>query len=125
MIDLGTICISITPFFNSTTRQNDYKKRPVLILGVADSGDYNALPISRVTNSRNLDLCYDIQIDPSVFPNLKLSTLSYVRTHKQTVVNKASLQVISNMKTEYPDLFTLILNKLEQYNSNIINNARC
>ena len=82
------------------------------------------LPISRVTNSRNLDSSYDIQVDPSIYPNLKLTASSYVRTHKQTVVNKASLNEISNMKREYPDLYTEILDKLEEYNNSLITNAR-
>lgn len=124
MIEAGSVCISVTPFYDTTTRKSSFKKRPVLVLGDADSGDFNVLPISRVTNSRNLDSSYDIQVDPSIYPNLKLTASSYVRTHKQTVVNKASLNEISNMKREYPDLYTEILDKLEEYNNSLITNAR-
>jgi uncharacterized protein YifN (PemK superfamily) len=124
MIAAGSVCISVTPFYDITTRTNGFKKRPVLVLAAADSGDFNVLPISRVTNSRNLDPSYDIQVDPLIYPNLKLTAKSYVRTHKQTVVNKSSLNEISNMKNEYPELYTEILDKLEEYNNNLITNAR-
>lgn len=124
MIEAGSICVSIVPYYNSSTGKNDFKKRPVLVLGAADSGDYNVLPISRVTNSRNLDLTYDIQIDPSTYPSLKLTAISYVRIHKQTVVNKASLNEISNMKKDYPDFFIQILDKLNEYNNYLIENAK-
>lgn len=125
MIEAGSICISVTPFFNTATGKNEFKKRPVLVLGAADFDDFNVLPISRVTNSRNLDPSYDIQVDSSIYPNLKLNaTISYVRTHKQTVVHRSTLNEISNMKVEYPDLFTGILDKLEEYNTNLITDAR-
>ncbi len=124
MIEAGSVCISVTPFYDTAKRKNGFKKRPVLVLGAADSGDFNVLPISRVTNSRNLDSSYDIQVDPLIYPNLKLTAKSYVRTHKQTIVNKASLNEISNMKSEYPDLYTEILDKLEEYNTNLITDAR-
>ena len=124
MIEAGSVCISVTPFYDTKTRKNSFKKRPVLVLGAADLGDFNVLPISRVTNLRNLDPVYDIQVDPLSYPNLKLKVSSYVRTHKQTVVNEASLNEISNMKREYPDLYTSILDKLEEYNKNLITNAK-
>lgn len=124
MIEAGNICISLTPFYNTATGKSDFKKRPVLVLGAADSGDYNVLPISRVTNPRHIDPCYDIQVDPSVYPSLNLTALSYVRTHKQTVVNKSSLNDISNMKVEYPDLYSQILDRLVQYNNYLIGGAR-
>ena len=124
MIEAGSVCISITPFYDTTTRKNSFKKRPVFVLGAADSGDFNVLPISRVTNPRNLDPIYDIQVDPLIYPNLNLTAVSYVRTHKQTVVNKASLNEISNMKSEYLDLYTTILDKLEEFNNSLITNAR-
>lgn len=124
MIEAGKICVSVTPFYNIKTGKNDFKKRPVLVLGIADAGDFNVLPISRVTNSRNLDLHYDIQVNPSIYPNLNLTSLSYVRTHKQTVVNKSSLNEISDMKTEYLDLFTEILNRLHDYNFKMMSIAR-
>ena len=82
------------------------------------------MPISRITNSKNLDTCYDIPVDPVVFPDLRLNCFSYVRVHKQTVVNTASLNEVSDMKTEYPQLFSSILDKLELYNSAMIGAAR-
>lgn len=124
MIESGTICVSLTPFYNVGSGKYDFKKRPVLIIGTADFGDYNVLPISRITKSSNMDSDYDIQVDPSIYPNLKLSTLSYIRVHKQTVVNKATLNEISNLKSEYPILYNLILDKLEEYNTTMISYAR-
>ena len=37
MIEAGSVCISVTPFYDTTIRKNSFKKCPVLVLGVADS----------------------------------------------------------------------------------------
>lgn len=116
---IGKICISTTPYYDNMTHKQRFKKRPVLIIGQADSSDYNVLPISRVTNSKNLDPNYDIKVDPIVYPNLKLNALSYIRVHKQTVLNYASLNSIADLKYDYPQLFQKVIDKLKEYNNEL------
>lgn len=122
---IGKVCYSLMPFYNAAAKTNAFKSRPVLIIGVADSGDYNVLPLSRVTNSRMIDKDYDIPVSPAAYPKLNLKAPSYVRVHKQTVVNRNSISLnnMSDMKVEYPDLFIDILSKLEYYNKRLLENA--
>ncbi len=122
---IGKVCYSLTPYYDKTIGRNSFKKRPVLIIGNADSGDYNVLPLSRVTNSKMIDAYYDIPVSPLVYPKLNLTTLSYVRTHKQTFVNQASIssQIMGDMKSDYPDLYLDVLSKLEDYNKKLLKNA--
>ena len=78
---IGKVCLFIAPFYDTTTNQNAFKTRPSLVIGEADSGDYNILPISRVTNRKYLDSDYDILVNPSIYPKLNLDVISYVRVH--------------------------------------------
>lgn len=125
MIGIGEIHYSTTPYYNVQTHTNDFKKRPVLIIGKADSGDYTVLPLSRVTNRSKVDPNYDILIIPQNYPKLNLSAESYVRTHKQTVVNNASIigRIIGDVKKDYPTLFREIMDKLQEFNEQIRDNA--
>ena len=121
---IGKICSFITPYYDSVTKRNSFKSRPVLIIGVPDAGDYNVLPISRVTNQLNLDPNYDFPIDPNNYQLLNLTSKSYVRIHKQLFVHNSAIgKVICDMKADYPDLFLAVLAKLEEYNVNLINDA--
>ena len=82
------------------------------------------LPVSTVSRKENLDVLYDIEIDPQSYPKLNLNSASYVRAHKQTTVHKGSLvREISDMKTEYVELYVLILEKLESFNQEVMNEA--
>lgn len=125
MIGIGEIRYSTTPYYNIQTHTNDFKKRPVLIIGEADSSDYTVLPLSRITNQNMIDPNFDIKIIPQNYPKLTLTAVSYVRTHKQTVVNKASImgRVIGDVKKDYPTLFREIMNKLQEFNEQIRANA--
>jgi len=121
---IGEIYSFITPYFNSTLKKNSFKSRPVLIIGKANIGDYNVLPISRVTHKVNLDANFDIPIDPNIYPKLGLKSFSYVRTHKQMFAHQGELiNHIGNMKVDYEDLYLAILIKLEEYNKTLISNA--
>ena len=121
MMKSGFICYSTFPYFDISTHKNQFKKRPVLVLAKADSGDYNVLPISTITASQHIDVDYDIKVDPLNYPKLKLSKVSYVRIHKQSTAYESSLSFVSDMKKEYPDLFLKILEILEEYNKKIMN----
>lgn len=121
---IGKVCISVTPYYDRRTQRNSFKRRPVLILGDLRNNDYTVLPISRVTIQVNLDPEYDIKIDPSVYPNLCLNCISYVRTHKRTTVHSAAVtNVIGDMKNDYPDLYVDVLAKVEEYDKSLINGA--
>jgi len=121
---IGDVCVFASPYYDTVRRRNDFKARPSLIIGVADLGDYNILPISKVTDRRYLDADYDIPVFPSNYPNLNLNDPSYVRVHKQTVFHDRALhQVLSNMKTSYPELFLSVIVKLEEYSNKLIENS--
>lgn len=124
MFLIGKIANSVTPYYDVTKRKNLFKKRPVLIIGEADSGDYNVLPISKVSKKQYLSPDYDISVKPTDYPNLKLTSESYVRVHKQTTVNHNSVNsIISDMKASYPALFQGIMDKLKIYNDKIYNDS--
>lgn len=121
---IGKIYSSVIPFYDSVKQANSYKKRPVLIIGGPRNNDYTVLPISTVTKKVNLDADYDIEVNPAKYPLLNLNKICYVRTHKQTTVHRASLTTqIGNMKDDYEDLYLTVLEKLEEFNSNILNSA--
>ncbi len=121
---IGKVCVSTFPFFNVKTGKNEFKGRPVLIIGVADSTDYVALPLSRVTKSEYIDDEFDICVNPADYPRLNLTAVSYIRTHKQTIVNKATLRITADLKAEYSQLFARILDTLEKFNKCLIEKAR-
>ena len=102
----------------------EFKNRPILIVGQADSTDYVVLPISRVTNFANLDNNYDVPIEPSDVPLMNLKQRSYVRTHKQCVIHLGELtKEIVDFKNEYPDIYINIIAKTEAFQKHLIDNA--
>ncbi len=122
---IGKIFYSRTPFYNIKTGCQDFKNRPVLIIGIADIGDLNVLPLSRVTNRSNLDAYYDISVQKDEYPLLGLKADSYIRTHKLMFINEAELSqpYIGDIKGNYPDLFLEVLSRLEDYNKKLIMSA--
>lgn len=121
---IGEIRKLLTPFYNQRTHGMDMKTRPGLIIAKADSEDYVVLPISKISDSRRIDPVYDIKIDPAAYPMLSLNCVSYVRTHKQTVIHLAEIgDCISNMKTNYEDLFLEVLTKRDQFSAEVTNQA--
>lgn len=121
---IGKACVSIIKFYNKKTHNMGFKKRPVLVLGQADSTDYVVLPISRVTNRLNLDVDYDFPITPQECPLMNLKQTSYIRTHKQTVVNAGELtSIIVDFKKEYPDKYVNVIKKMEEFQKKLVDNA--
>ncbi len=113
---IGKICKALTPFYDRITRQMSYKARPALVLGKADGEDYVILPVSSISIKTNINPVYDITVDPVQYPKLHLKNVSYIRTHKQTVVHRASLHgVIGDLKSEYEDLYLTVLAKREEF----------
>lgn len=114
---IGWLCISVTPYYDVKLGRQSLKQRPVLIIGQADSEDFAALPVSRVTNKQYLHPYYDVPVDPAVFAASGLTVLSYVRTHKQTIVNRHAITTyMCDLRSTYPDLYVDIASKLEEYN---------
>ncbi len=121
---IGKVCTSVFPFYDVKTRKNAFKVRPILIIGAPDGGDYTVLPISRVTKPANVDIEYDIPLDPVHYPLLGLKEKSYIRVHKQTIVHRASIdKQLGDLKNEYAELYKNIMDKLEQFNKQLISNA--
>ena len=113
---IGKIYSSRFPFFDAVQHKLSFKARPVLIIGQADSDDFNVLPVSRVTLRQYLSPDYDIPLEPSVYPLLGLSAKSYFRVHKSGVVNVRDIvSPYGDLKSNYPDTYLRILAKLEMY----------
>lgn len=121
---IGEIRKARTPFYDFGTQSMSFKSRPALVIAKADDFDYVALPVSRITRRENLNPTYDIKIDPVAYPNLNLRAISYVRTHKQTIVNARDIgDLISDMEEEYPNLYLSILEKREEFSKEISEQA--
>lgn len=121
---IGKAYVSIFRFYDNRTNQMSFKRRPVLIVGKADSSDYVILPISRVTNQSNLDSHYDVPIEPANVPLMNLTQKSYIRTHKQSVVHAGELaREIVDFKSEYEDIYLDVLCKMEEFQKELIANA--
>ena len=124
---IGTVCISAFKYYDSAKQKMLFKGRPVLVIGRADSSDYVVLPISRVTKRENLDAHYDYEMKPETYARsaLQLSAVSYVRTHKQAVLNEGEItKQIFNLKQEFPEEYAEIIDLVEEFQRNLINNAR-
>lgn len=121
---IGEIRVTKTPFFDKTNNKQSFKSRPALVIGQADSSDYVVLPVSRVTNPHNIDTTYDVLLDPVVYPALNLKKVSYVRTHKQTVIHDSNIdKLVSNLKMSYEDLYIEILAKMEDFQKTLLEKA--
>lgn len=117
---IGWLCMSVTPYYDVKLGKQSFKQRPVLIIGQADSEDYAVLPVSRVTKKQYLHPDFDIPVDPAIFDKSGLKVISYVRTHKQTVVNRYAITAqLCDLRSEYPDLYLSIASKLDEYNKTI------
>ncbi len=121
---IGKIYTILTPYYDIRLNKNSFKKRPALIIGGPRNNDYTILPISRVTNKKNLDMEYDIEVKMGAYPDLNLNADSYIRVHKQTTVHESLIyQEVSNLRQDYLDLYLEVISKLEEYNSLILENA--
>lgn len=124
MIIIGEIRKTITPFYDKIQGQMSTKSRPALIIAQADTDDFVVLPVSRITKQNNRDATYDIEINPVEYPLLNLNAVSYIRTHKQTVIHRAEIgDLIGELKLNYNDLFLQILELRERFSNEITNQA--
>lgn len=121
---IGKIYASVFPYYDTTRGKKSFKKRPVFILSGPRNNDYTVLPVSSISNKANFDYDYDIEIDPHEYPLLNLSKISYIRTHKQTTVHRGELiEELGDVKTDYEDLYLMILEKLDAYNKEVMASA--
>lgn len=121
---IGEIRWSLIPFYDVVQQRNCFKRRPALLIAQADSSDYVALPVSRITRQANINPIYDIKVDPATYPNLNLTAVSYIRTHKQTIIHAGAItDLLGNLKSEYPDLYVEVLAKQEQFSNEITTQA--
>lgn len=121
---IGKICKAMTPFYDKTKHQMSYKARPALVLANADIDDYVILPVSTISVKTNINPVYDIEVDPKLYPKLNLNNVSYVRTHKQTIIHRANLgDEIGNLKLNYEELYLKILEKREEFSNSITEQA--
>ena len=119
---IGKAYKSRVPYYDRVSKTQKFKSRPCLVIGQADSGDYVILPISSISDKSKIDLTYDIPLDKATYSFLNKD--SYLRTHKQTVVNIASLRdQLSDFKVSYESTYLEALAKVEQFQKQLILNA--
>lgn len=121
---IGEIRKTFLPFYDTNNHKMSVKCRPALVIAQSDNDDYVVLPVSRITRQANRDMNYDIPVNPQLYPALGLSCFSYVRTHKQTTVHMGEVgDKIGDMKADYEDLYLFILEKREEFSTEITRQA--
>lgn len=121
---IGKIFRCFVPYYDSQKSAMSIKSRPALVLAKADDGDYIILPVSTITHKENINPKYDIKVEPVEYPKLKFQKVSYIRTHKQTVVHRTDIgSEISDLRAEYEDLYLEVLQKREEFNESITEQA--
>ncbi|MCM1261274.1 MAG: hypothetical protein NC313_01030 [Butyrivibrio sp.] len=121
---IGKAYWAVFKYYDNKLHKAAFKKRPVLIIGQADSNDYIVLPVSRVTRKEHLDKHYDFEMQVVDYPKLHLKATSYIRTHKQTVINAGELSdCIVDFKDAYQDAYISVMALVEEFQQNLINKA--
>ena len=119
---IGKAYKSLVPYYDRITNKQKFKSRPCLVIGEADSGDFVVLPISSVSDKSKVHPKYDMPLDIANFTFLTKS--SYLRTHKQTVVNIANLKdQLSDFRTDYEDAYLDALALVEEFQRQMISDA--
>ncbi|EHM43272.1 hypothetical protein [Anaeroglobus geminatus] len=119
---IGWYCIATFPYYDNQNNRNAFKRRPMLVIGQADTSDFVTLPISKVSYRENIDIEYDIAIQIADYPRMQSRSDSYVRTHKQTITHRADItRSVVNVKEEYSDLWLEILSKVEDFQRKLTN----
>lgn len=122
---IGKLYTCTVEYYNAKERRLAWKGRPILIIGEPRNNDYTVLPVSTISKKENLDVEFDIEINPAVYSALGLNKVSYVRTHKQLTVHYAKLgHFIGDLRSHYPELFEEIMQKLAVWNQLIQEQAR-
>lgn len=80
---IGKIYISMVEFYDVRNQKTSIKARPVLILSDMRNNDFTVLPISTISKTQNIDIEYDIELNPQIYQKMNLNKVSYIRTHKR------------------------------------------
>lgn len=121
---IGKAYWAIFQYYDGKLNKMAFKKRPVLVIGKADDRDWVVLPISRVTRREYLDSHYDFEMDVLSYPKMSLKQTSYVRTHKQTVLNEGEFSsCIADFRREYQDAYITIMALVEEFQKDLISKA--
>lgn len=113
------------PYYDSSTGSIQFKARPVLILKAEkESGfsDFTVLPISSISFKNNIDQNFDVEVTKEMYPLLQLTKdVCYIRCGKFMTIDNRNLgvQVISNLKDSYPDLWEHIISLAKEYISDV------
>ena len=122
---IGKIYISMVEFYDVRNQKTSIKARPVLILSNVRNNDFTVLPISTISKTQNIDIEYDIELNPQIYQKMNLNKVPYVRIHKRTYLHQANIdktKILGDIKNDYPDLFLKILEKMEKFNKEILEN---
>lgn len=113
---VNTVVKSRMHYYDIKTKSVRFKVRPILIIAIERNyfhTDLTVLPISSVSNKKNIDSKFDISIGKIECPTLRYITRDYcfVRTHKPYTINSNSLFTdsnLDNLKVLYPHKFEQI-----------------
>ncbi|MGJ5711628.1 type II toxin-antitoxin system PemK/MazF family toxin [Staphylococcus auricularis] len=122
---IGSIVKIRLPFYNISTQQKQFKKRPALIIGCERESypcDFTYLPISKISNSAYRDSKYDLEITGSDCNVLNLNhDPSFIRCHKIGTVHSSEIhrKIISDLSSSLPRLFNEAKKKYEDFSSEL------
>ncbi|WP_335995238.1 hypothetical protein [Fusobacterium polymorphum] len=122
---IGKIYVSMVEFYDVRNQKTSIKARPVSILSDMRNNDFTVLPISTINKPQNIDIEYDIELNPQIYQKINLNKVSYIRTHKRVYLHQANIdktKILGDIKNDYPDLFLKILEKMEKFNKEILEN---
>ena len=117
---IGKIYASMVEFYDVRNQKTSIKARPVLILSDMRNNDFTVLPISTISKPQNIDIEYDIELNPQIYQKINLNKVSYISTHKRVYLHQANIdktKILGDIKSNYPDLFLEILEKMEKFNN--------
>ena len=121
---VGKVYLSVVEYYDSKTKTTRKKGRPVFVVAGPRNNDYTVLPISTIKRREHLDSDYDIPIETNIRAGLALSEECFIRTHKQTTVHMGALiKQKGDMKNDYPDLYLTALQKMEEFQRHIMDDA--
>lgn len=128
MDKIGKIYPSTFPYYEKQTKKMRFKSRPVLIIArpIGVDTEYTVLPVSTLKNRVFYNFEYDVELIPSEYSKLKLRSLSYIRTHKQTVIYSANIdfnRCIGDLKKDYSKCYFDVLRRLEKFNDAVQANS--
>lgn len=121
---IGKVCISLVQYYDTKQKKTLMKKRPVLIISGPLNNDYTVLPISSISRRENVDYNYDIHICDEYREILNLDKDSFIRTHKQFTIHRASIyKPISDMKQLLPTFYSQVLNTMSKHQQYVMEQA--